>query len=347
MKPHAERAVSEAAESETTMRLADVFCDRMVLQAHAPIRFFGEGTGTVRVDFDGEEQAVQSNGKWIVTMRSRPYGGPYTVTVEMNGQRTVLKEVYVGETVLCAGQSNMAFCMAEESTPTEDYESDSLLRTFAVTRPVSHESFSSRDGWQLCRKESVFRWSAIGYHLGRALRRAYDCAVGVIVCAQGASVIQSWVDAKTNALPCFCFPEGTVRHVDHTYYADAGFNAPAFLYHAMAESLFPFSFGRAVWYQGESNTSVAEAERYTEMLRALIRLWRQKDENETLPFYVVQIADTFDTPEWKRLQQAQKEAEDPKDGIFVIKSGDACEKGKIHPPGKKALAERIFDQMNR
>ena len=345
MKLCAEPAASEAAESEHKMRLADVFCDHMVLQANAPIRFFGEGTGTVRVDFDGETQTVKSEKQWVITMHSRPYGGPYEVSVEMNGQRTVLKDVYVGETVLCAGQSNMAFCMAEEITPPEAYESDDLLRTFAVTRPVSHESFSSRDGWQRCQKESVFCWSAIGYHLGRAMRRAKSCAVGMIVCAQGASVIQSWVDAKTNELPCFRFPEGTVLHVDHSYYNDAGFNAPAFLYHAMAETLFPFSFGCTVWYQGESNTSMAEAERYADMLRALIDFWRKKDENDALPFYVVQIADTFDTPQWKRLQQAQSEAEDRENKIFVIRSGDVCEKGMIHPKTKKALAERIYEEM--
>ena len=51
------------------IKLASVFTDHMVVQAHKDVWFFGEGKGSASVKFNG--QTVQSDakdGKWAVKL---------------------------------------------------------------------------------------------------------------------------------------------------------------------------------------------------------------------------------------------------------------------------------------
>ena len=69
-------------------------------------------------------------------------------------------------------------------------------------------------------------------------------------------------------------------------------NAPSFLYETMFKTVTPFSFGNAVWYQGESNDSPAEGAVYVSLLGAMIQSWRREDRDEALPFVIVPVSYT-------------------------------------------------------
>lgn len=327
------------------MELASIFRDNMVFQAGKPIRVFGSGEGEARVyllDTGLEAAATVRDGHWLAELPPMPAGGPYSLGVWLDGPMRRLDNIYIGQVLLCAGQSNMQFTMAEETTPPECYAADDGLRLFAMDRPEllpeGECRLDSTDGWLPCRRGQVELWPALGYLVGRALRAKKQQAVGIVLCAQGASVIQSWLPpqllpACAQAIPpqeLFC---------DHTVYPL--WNPPGFLYREMLAPLLPFSFGGVIWYQGESNASPAEGAVYLPMLQAMVEHWRAADDDSTLPFVIVQIADTRRDEGWLAVQKAQAAAPAAIPHLQMVASADVCEPNEIHPPTKSRLAERI------
>lgn len=188
------------------MKLASIFTDNMVLQAEHPIRIFGEGSGTAEVFFCGEhKKKIFREGSWGITLPAMPYSGPYEMTVILNDEVTVLKNICVGEVWLAAGQSNMEmplFCIENGFEFAKHAENDNI-RLFTVPRRVKKEDrcsgwhFCSNQEmdtpWQLCREETVLNFSAIGYLTARQLQETLNVAVGVISCNYGGSIIESWI----------------------------------------------------------------------------------------------------------------------------------------------------------
>lgn len=327
------------------IRLHSIFRDHMVFQAGKPIRIFGTGSGEVRVSFLGEEKTLHADGeKWLVELEPQPYGGPFSMEILLDGHAVTLNDIMIGEVLLCAGQSNMQFTMAEEITPASAYESDAFLRTYTVDRPEVNKPLTPEDGWVCCDAASVDRWSALGYLTGRCLRQKGIPAVGIVLCAQGASVIQSWTDSKDLKAPQLQIPPEKLWE-DHTNPVYIQWNAPAFLYETMLKTVTPFSFGNVVWYQGESNASPAEGAVYVSLLHAMIQSWRREDRDETLPFVVVQIADTRRDEGWLAVQKAQEEAPAAIPLVRTVVSADVCEREMIHPVTKGLLAARIADAV--
>lgn len=187
------------------MKLSIIFTDHMVLQAGLPIRIFGEGAGRAEVAFCGSCGAVESNGEnWIITLPAMPYGGPYEMTVTLNGEETVLRDIYIGEVWFAGGQSNMEmplFCIENGFEFAKHAESD-MLRLFTVPRrPVKDIRFSSwhfnnnpeiETPWQLCEEKTVLNFSAIGYLAAKQLQEKLGVAVGVISCNYGGTWIEHW-----------------------------------------------------------------------------------------------------------------------------------------------------------
>lgn len=327
--------------------LGTLFADGMILQAHKPIRIYGTGEGTVSVSFHGDvRSACAENGAWCVTFPAEDYGGPYTVTVTADGETVTLSDVYVGEVLLCAGQSNMQFHMCEEATPPAQYADDGALRIFVLDRLEAGEYFSASDGWISAKKDNIAKWSALSYLIGREIRAKRDVHIGVIACSQGASVIQSWIDERRILGTALDLPREAL-HYDHHAEAYARWNGFGCLYRQMFCKVAPFSLGCVVWYQGESNTSRAESAHYAEFLRTMIENWREALLDAALPFYVIAIAD-FDgrrDDDWRRVQAEQKRAAAVIPHVVTVESADVSECDNIHPMTKSRLARRVADAI--
>ena len=90
------------------LNLATIFTDHMVLQANKPIKIFGEGEGSAKIEFLGNTyEAYGTGGKWCVSAPAMPYGGPYEMSFESEGAKTVIRDIYIGEVWFASGQSNM------------------------------------------------------------------------------------------------------------------------------------------------------------------------------------------------------------------------------------------------
>ena len=140
-------------------------------------------------------------------------------------------------------------------------------------------------------------------------------------------------------------------------------NLPTTLYNAVLHPLAPYAISGVVWYQGESNTGNPAP--YADYLKKLIGCWRDRWQDQQMPFVIVQLAN-YDgrqqtafprpiTPQsapvnsgWAQLREAQRLVAkgDPYAELAVI--NDLGETVDIHPLRKKEVAGRIgqcFDRL--
>jgi sialate O-acetylesterase len=117
------------------------------------------------------------------------------------------------------------------------------------------------------------------------------------------------------------------------------------LYNGMIAPLVGYKFKLAAWYQGESNA--AAAQEYRTLLPLLMRDWRQRFAQPTLPFLVVQLtsygspAKTPGHSDWAELRDAQAYAvaHDAHAGLAVTL--DVGDRFDIHPTQKTIVGERL------
>ncbi|WP_440963405.1 sialate O-acetylesterase [Massilia sp. GER05] len=117
------------------------------------------------------------------------------------------------------------------------------------------------------------------------------------------------------------------------------------LYNGMIAPLVGYKFKLAAWYQGEANADAADE--YRTLLPMLMRDWRQRFGQPTLPFLVVQLTSygaTATAPgdsTWAELRAAQADtvAHDAHAGLAVTL--DVGDRFDIHPTQKTVVGERL------
>lgn len=325
------------------MKLHDLFQDGVIFQANKPIRIFGTGGGMLTIQFCGYKIETEMVGaRWTVELPPMPYGGPYEMTISLDGRESTLKDIYIGDVYVLAGQSNMQFQLWESDCRDELYRTDSLLRLFSTERPEKGERFFPQDGWVEAKVDTVQYWSSIGYMMGTALREKMCRAVGLITCYQGAADIQSYLPESAFDNPAFLIPEE--ERFDKDFLWNKGHSM---LFRYQTKEIAPFSVDSIIWYQGESNCSKRESAVYGDMLSTLISSWRQEFRDAGLPFVVVQIADNDERcgDTWSAIQRAQEEISHKEQYVKTVICRDICESTDIHPKKKYRLALRIADAV--
>ncbi len=125
---------------------------------------------------------------------------------------------------------------------------------------------------------------------------------------------------------------------------------PTCLYNAMIAPLRSYVTRGVVWYQGESN--VDRRNEYALLLKALMADWRRTFGDESLPFYIIELADflpkedTQGRKAWAELRKQQALAAEETDGAYLVKNSDLGEWNDIHPLDKKTLAGRIAEMID-
>ena len=318
--------------------LNPIFCDNMIMQANKPIRIFGIGDGIACVEFMGKRKTVISKEEsWVIELDSVDYGGPYEIKVLLSNECVILKNVYFGDVYLLGGQSNMQFKLWESSEPKENYRGNKNVRLFTVDRMEEGEHFKTSDGWVELTEDTAPNFSAIGYYVAQELARD-DRKIGLIACYQGASVIQSWMSKEYALVPEFKIEN---RFADHVWFPV--WNDDGVLYENMLSKIIPYSMASVLWYQGESNASVDEANIYLDFLRALITNWRRDFKDDTLEFIIIQLADHLDRAgyAWSKIQEQQLLAQDVIPYVKTVICRDVCDNIDIHPKEKDILSKRI------
>ena len=320
------------------MRLATVFSDNMVLQAEKPLRIFGFGAGDISLRLNGAMYESSFSGdKWVWELPSQPYGGPYDMTVVMNGVEKIIKNVAFGDVFLCSGPSNMGFTISEEVGAAPAVKDEKIR--YYLSNMSSRDTEDTVRNWGVCLGDNVSAWSALGLQIAENHRKKRDVYIGILACYRGCAAMRSWLPERK--LDGSIFVPLELRHRDYRAVVEA--NNDSYLYTHNFSPIVPLSFKSVVWYQGESDTTLAEAEVYTEMLARMIDAWREDLMDSNLPFVVIEICDfdPRDDEAWHKIQACQREVAGIRKNVTVVTSKDVCEHTAIHPANKEKLAAKV------
>ena len=319
----------EAAETE--VELPRIFSDHMVLQGGRNVPVWGWATprGTVTVQIAGKTVKAKATrgGVWKVMLPKLKPGGPFEMTVAVEGGNTILiKDVLVGEVWMCSGQSNMVVPVGLDATmgwwkgvlnhKEEAAKADHpKIRVFHV--PYTWKKLPVEDvdkaKWIVCTPKEAAKFSGTAYFFGRKLQAELKQPVGLITTAVGGQIIEQFTPKS----------------------------GQAFWYNGMVAPLATYGIRGAIWYQGESNWK--DGYDYFPKQKALIESWRKAWGQGDFPFYIVQIAPLkygLEPHSLPRLWEAQAATLSiPNTGI--ASTMDVGDVNDIHPRDKRSVGERL------
>lgn len=182
-----------------SVKLPFLFSDGMVLQRNAKIKLWGIADEPVTVGFMGCEYHADPDmkGNWEIVLNNLEPGGPYTMTIN----EIEIKDVYIGDVWLCAGQSNMQLPMqrVRHRYPEHMHAFNPNIRQFTVPHCYNFKGpMNSLDGgsWVSVSQETIKDFSAVGYFFSKRLQDRYQVPIGLIVAAIGGTPIHMWVNRR-------------------------------------------------------------------------------------------------------------------------------------------------------
>jgi sialate O-acetylesterase len=195
--------------------------------------------------------------------------------------------------------------------------------------------------------------------------------VAILQSAWGGTPAESWVRASALSadpalMPVYSYwagviesyPDNAVRHARAVAQWEANGkqgarpnppagpghpHTPSGLWNGMIAPLVPYAIQGAIWYQGETNATIARAPHYHRLFSTLITDWRRAFGQGDFPFLFVQLANyarpgTNDG--WPLLREAQLKT------LGVLNTGmavtiDIGEPQDIHPKNKQDVGKRL------
>lgn len=189
---------------ENRLRLPTLINDGCVLQQGEATRIWGCAAPfqTVNLRFQEQYNTCQADltGAWEVLLPSLCPGGPYVMEIWCeSGERKAVRDVYVGEVFVCAGQSNMELSMnrVKDRYPWEwKRPAEPNIRLYKVKEyydfkePLTDHTEAC---WKGCSPEVLDEFSAVSYFFGRELYKARHVPIGLINVSLGGSPIEAWL----------------------------------------------------------------------------------------------------------------------------------------------------------
>lgn len=333
------------------------------------------------------EARAGANGRWSVQLEPLQAGGPHSLTVSGTNEIVIgdvwIGEVWLasGQSNMAMQVSRVRD--AQQEMAQARYPRIRMFTTARQSSPTPQDT--CQGSWQVCTPETVGQFSATAYFFARKLHEELDVPVGILNSSWGGTAVEAWTSVPAQKRVAAIAPvlqqwQQTIAAYDpaqaQAQYAarlerwkqqakaarDSGQkpprrptpaadprtnqNRPGNLFNGMIHPLIPYGIRGAIWYQGERNRRQF-AELYGVQLQTLIRDWRARWDDETLPFLFVQL------PNFMALQSAPIE----NDGWVLVREGmrqtlslpqtgmavttDIGEANDIHPRNKQDVGKRL------
>jgi sialate O-acetylesterase len=284
-----------------------VFGNHMVLQRNKPVPVWGKSAaGTpVKLIFGNQvkEGVAGADGSFQLWLDAMPANSNGQSLFVISGDTVEYKDVLVGEVWICSGQSNMEYTMnrsahwynAKRSQGLDSVqvtkENNPSIRLFLVHRDLNKPSDRNK-GWQRAEYPWVGQFSAAGYYYARELQSRLQVPVGMIAASMPGSAIEPWLPARTVS-----------KSTDTTKPAE---EPAGKFFTGHIKPLAPYALSGFLWYQGETNCMLNQRSAYTQSMILLINSWRGLWNNNSLPFYYVQIAPYYYSRAKGKLKQNER-----------------------------------------
>jgi len=343
---------SGSGGSISSIKMPSLFSDNMVLQRDKPIKVWGEvlPNEPVVITFDGQIYNTQcdANGKFTTIIPAKSASSSvYTMTITTNNESVTYNNLVMGDVYLCGGQSNMAFKVNTVKTDQLDNaKADSNypnLRFFEVAKIVNGGVLINANDkpWKSAIPERVVDWSAVAFFVGRDLHKHLNIPIGLINVSHGGAPSDAFISPEAYAtdpiLNAAKRPDGTGIY---NYY-----QTPSSLYNAMVSKVVEYPIKAVLWYQAEGNAVYWQ--NFKTIFKGLIKDWRTKWNEPTLPWLFVQLPSYEPTTDptymtWAETRDIQLQVwkEDANTGMAVTQ--DLGEATNIHPTDKYTVSKRLL-----
>lgn len=338
-------------------------------------------TVQVRLAEERAEAIAGADGRWRAQLGAMEAGGPHSITLRSEGEVVTLEDILVGEVWLCAGQSNMRWTLGQSAAAEEMLAASSipqlrLLDFVGEAYPSSRawtdeelakcspERYYRTSGWAVSSPASARPFSAVAWAFGRDLQARLGVPVGLIHNAIGGTCTEAYISperlraepeladgegwltdprapewprqrGRENLARWFAAPEGPMP--GHPF-------QPGFLHDAAIAPLAGLGLAGAIWYQGESNATLADMQVAADpawcrtSLTALIDDWRDTLARPELPFLMVQLPGMGRA--WMAYREVQRQvAKLP--GVGLAVTLDLGHPTDVHPRRKREVGARL------
>ncbi len=299
----------------------------------------GKGTGNVEArvstpsglplpGLDWKPIGAARGGSFRGKIAGVPTGGPYMIEVRSAGKTAAVKNVFVGDLWILAGQSNMEGVgnLEDVQPPHPMVQTFDMSDVWGVAKEPLHSLPDSADRvhWrknqagQLERLTGAARdkfvsgrkkGAGLGLPFAVELYERTRVPIGLVPCAHGGTSMAQWnPDLKEKAGDSLY--GSTIRRFNEVGGRVAGI----------------------LWYQGESDASPTAVGVFPDKFEKLIAAFRADMKSPELPFYYVQIGRhvaNSNVTEWNRIQQMQLDAEKIKNTAMVSSINSVIDDG-IH-----------------
>ncbi|WP_108821091.1 sialate O-acetylesterase [Dysgonomonas sp. Marseille-P4361] len=189
------------------VKVANIFTDNMVLQAHKPIKIWGTAKKgeNLKVSLGKQEKKTKANkhGNWIVEFPALDYGDPCDINIIGDKNRIQLSNILIGEVWLCSGQSNMAMRVNAGGGQVYNYKNEENnanypnIRSFNVKPNYSTSTNVDIEGtWEICSPATVSDFSAVAYFFAREIHNKTGLPIGIINSSWGGTDIETWISSN-------------------------------------------------------------------------------------------------------------------------------------------------------
>ena len=316
------------AGARADVKVPTVFGDNMVLQRDVELPVWGQAAAgekvAVSIGAASASATADKKGAWAVKMPAMKCTPKQTgLTMTIKGTNTItLKNILVGEVWLGSGQSNMEFGVDGSLGGKEAVAKASLPNIRLYHVPKTKNWYPQKDvkaSWKVCSPETSPKFSAVLFFFGKRLHDELKAPIGLINASWGGTAILPWVATYKDR-----------KHV-------------GIYYNGMIAPLHPFAIRGVTWYQGETNVFKADGMKYYDKTKKLVDSWREKWNNDKMPFYMVQLAPwgKYVAGQLPRIWEAQVASlKIPRTGLAV--TTDLVDDLKdIHPKNKIPVGNRL------
>ena len=191
--------------ANATITVASILGNNMVMQRNSEVKIWGKSEANKKLKITtGWNKAVvavtaDTNGDWLVKVKTTDAGGPYVISIETGKEKIKLENILLGEVWLCSGQSNMEMSMLGFGYQPVIGSGDALLnadnqnlRLFTVKKaPMATPQNLCNGKWDVANAETVGKFSAVGYYYARLLQQKLKVPVGIICSSVGGTPIEA------------------------------------------------------------------------------------------------------------------------------------------------------------
>lgn len=188
------------------LKLAPIFCDRMVLQRDTVNYIYGSDpeTDEVTITLAGAEFCAKADEKheFRISLPPMKAGGPYDLRI-IGSSEIRITDVLFGDVYICSGQSNMELPVRRVLKVSEQEvrnTKDPTIRQYLI--PASYnftapEKYMPESSWEEAQGEALLNFSAVGYFFAKEIKDIYQIPIGLIMTAVGGSTVEAWMSPTT------------------------------------------------------------------------------------------------------------------------------------------------------